>query len=315
MLPLRLHTVPPPPVPAAEVVRGVCRFAEVTEEESGARALISDARSASGATSVGPDGFSLSHHRLGEGEAVFAPTVNRVRYVAWIVVRGALRTSRGDRLPARSLYLAAPGEAVQFSRARGGDLELLELTYAAPVPFRPRARRIARAADLTPLRSRPPVSWVPTEIGDFLSPRDLYLALGPVASGPLRFRVVGPEKLVAVFVQTPRGTGPALHVHTLTTEMFCVLEGRFRITWGDHGEHEAILAPFDSIVIPKGHNRAFEALDEGENWILPMVVGTNDEREDILWLDHVFEQVRRRLPRLSALASRGVIKVGRRAPR
>ena len=82
---------------------------------------------------------------------------------------------------------------------------------------------------------------------------------------------------------------------------------------GDHGEHKVELGRLDTIVVPRGFNRAFTALSEGENWILPIVVGTNDETEDILWLDHIFEAVRARHPLLAAIASRTKLQVGRRA--
>ena len=321
MAQLALIDVPAPSTDASAVRRGVCRLASAASVAPGCRRLITDEESETSeeGTSLGPAGFSLTHHRVApHAKRAFAPEAHPTRVTAYIVAAGAMRTLDGGRLPANSLYLAGAGERVHLRldpSAEDSGADILALAYEPPAPFTPHASaRIARAVDLRPLRSRAPVKWVPDAIGDFLSPRDLYLALGPVARGPLRFRVVGPDKLVTVFVQTPKGTGPALHVHTLTTEMFCALKGRFRITWGDRGEHETILHPLDSIVIPRGHNRAFEALDEGENWLLPMVVGTNDEREDILWLDHVFAPVQARLPRLSALASRGLIKVGRRVP-
>ncbi|MCA9536119.1 MAG: hypothetical protein KC593_20680 [Myxococcales bacterium] len=272
--------------------------------------------SASRAAVQGPPGFALQLHRVAPG-GVLSPPPEPARIAAFIVVRGELRDSSGETLTPRSLRLADRGEPVRLVNAPSGpEAEVLQLSFVPRTgrPLPP-GKRIARQRDLRPLRSRPPFSWIPDEIGDFLSPRDLYLALGPAASGPLAFAVAGPDELVTVFVQTPRGTGPALHVHTKSTEMFCVLEGRFRITWGDHGEHEAELGRLDTIVVPRGYNRAFTALDEGENWILPIVVGTNDEAEDILWLDHVFEPVRAQYPLLSAIASRTKLQVGQRAQR
>ncbi len=315
---LAMHTLE---LPAAtdpeEVHRAVGRIA--TQETAGKAHTVliqepSPARhvnaSSKGAV-LGPAGFSLSLHRLAPGD-VLTPPDEAARLGVFIVVRGQLETPAGEALPPRSLLLVERGERV---RLVNGDqpAEVLQLTFV-PRTGRPlaRGRRIARQRDLRPLRSRPPFSLVPSEIGDFLSPRDLYLALGPTSRGPVGFQVAGPDELVAVFVQTPQGTGPALHVHTKSTEMFCVLEGRFEIRWGDHGEHTATLGRLDTIAIPRGLNRAFKALDAGENWILPIVVGTNDEAEDILWLEHVFEAVRSRHPLLAAIASRTRLQVGRR---
>ncbi|MCB9659018.1 MAG: cupin domain-containing protein [Sandaracinaceae bacterium] len=317
MLALRTHDIDAAQDPES-VHRAIGRVAEqstgghnptwLIREPTTARDQAEAARSAV----TGPAGFSLLLHRVAPG-AVLTPPAEPARMTVFIVVRGALRNSTGESLPERSMLLAEKGQVVRLENG-AAPAEVLQLTF---VPRSGRALpvgpRIVRQRDLRPLRSRPPFAWVPDAIGDFLSPRDLYLALGPTAHGPLRFGVAGPDELVTVFVQTPRGTGPALHVHTKSTEMFCVLTGRFRITWGDDGEHEAVLGPLDTIVVPRGLNRAFTAMDEGENWILPIVVGTNDEAEDILWLEHVFEPVRARFPLLSAIASRTKLQVGHRA--
>ncbi|MBK7774250.1 MAG: hypothetical protein IPI43_08920 [Sandaracinaceae bacterium] len=316
---LAMHTLELPAAADPQPVHAAVGRIAQQEAAGGERTFLiqepSPARQAAAASQQavqGPPGFSLALQRVAPGE-VLTPADEPARVCVYIVVRGELRSSSGEALPARSMLLAEPGERVRLAN---GDTpaEVLQLTFV-PRTGRPLVpgRRVARQRDLRPLRSRPPFSLVPDEIGDFLSPRDLYLALGPTARGPVGFRVAGPDELVAVFVQTPRGTGPALHVHTLSTEMFCVLEGRFEVSWGDHGEHKVELGRLDTIVIPRGFNRAFTALSEGENWILPIVVGTNDETEDILWLDHIFEAVRARHPLLAAIASRTKLQVGRRA--
>ncbi len=322
MLAMNLHSVPPAG-DATEVYKRVfAARSALSDQDTGkdqdsctaGTPIITEATdpNARQTTIEGPPGFSLSLHQLAPHQA-FSPAPQSARITAAIVVRGELRGTGGRVWGPRSLQLLDRGETAVWT-AGPDATEVLLLTF---VPRTGRAlaagARSVQASDLTPLRSRLPFRWVPQGIGDFLSPRDLYLALGPTNKGPLGFRVAGPDELVVVFVQTPKGTGPALHVHTKSTEMFCVLEGRFRITWGDHGEHEQILERLDTIVIPKGHNRAFEALSEGENWILPMVVGTNDEAEDILWLEHVFEPVRAQLPFLAAIASRLKLQVGQRA--
>ena len=88
----------------------------------------------------------------------------------------------------------------------------------------------------------------------------------------------------------------------------------FVITWGDDGEHATELGALDAIVVPTGVSRAFTALDDGPNWIMPIVVGADDETEDIVWLENVAEQLASSLPpALVAVARRSRLRFGHRA--
>ncbi|MFT4627742.1 MAG: putative RmlC-like cupin family protein [Myxococcota bacterium] len=233
-------------------------------------------------TLAGPAGFVLRWRRV-DGPCVVPAAPGQA--VVHVGLSGRVHTRDGSHLGPRDVRIAAVGEVLQ------GRGELLELVYPG-VAYGPRAWRFGATA---PLRTRVPLRWAPTEVLDLLSPRDLYPVVGPVQYGPGRFALQGPPGLVVVLAHTPRGTGPALHVHTQSTEMFVVLGGRFRVFWGDHAEDGVELGPLDHIVVPTGLPRGFTALTD-DAWILPVVVGVADEREDILWPPAVVAQLERVAP-------------------
>lgn len=154
---------------------------------------------------------------------------------------------------------------------------------------------VARFKRLKPIGERWYMQLIPEAFRDILSPRDLYLLIGP-AKARARYAITGPENFLLTLVKTPPGTGPALHIHRFTTEIFIVLEGQFRVFWGDQGEHELVLNPYDAIAIPPGLNRAFENIGGDANAFMPIVVGANDELKDIVWLPDIKAQVSRQVP-------------------
>jgi len=151
------------------------------------------------------------------------------------------------------------------------------------------------------------------KILNILSPRDLYLIAGPIRRGPSRAEIFGPRGMTVALAHPPRFTGPALHVHTLSVEIFLNLEGRFRVTWGDRGEHEEYLEPGDILTIPPGVNRSFEAVGNRENWLMPIVMGADDESKDIVWLPEVAQQLARTESSLTALVTRALLRFAPRA--
>lgn len=300
-----LHTQQLAAAPDVDPDAIVCRY-----DFGGAAAqrLITDG---AGPGAAGPSGFELTAHRVAPAGKIRLPaSASRQRVL--VVNEGSLQLRGGSLLNGRCLALLDRNTVAELRNDGGRVATLLEITWVPRTgkPLGP-GRRVARLRDMSPMGERVPFRWVPRPVHEFLSPRDLYTAMGPKARGPVQFRVTGPDELVVVFAHTPQGTGPALHVHKLTTEMFCVLSGRFEVSWGDHGEHRVELDRYDCVVLPRHASRAFKALTP-DAWILPIVVGANDETEDIAWLDHVFEEARQKAPRMAALLSRRFVQVGRR---
>ena len=58
------------------------------------------------------------------------------------------------------------------------------------------------------------------------------------------------------YVGAEPGKGAALHSHS-TVEVFIPLQGRWAVFWGDEGEQEIVLDPFDCVSVPVGVLRGF----------------------------------------------------------
>lgn len=310
--------IPQPPGALDDV--GVFRLAEHVARargEQGARAI--DPQAASGAAR-GPAGFSLTVYEMSEGTSRL-PRGRGYRVV--VAAAGALelrgaRAGGVTRLDPRDVALVARDDALEL-RPAGAEARAAVIDYLPPPGWSLAPRPgVARVSRLRPLRTRWPLRLLPAAFHAVVSPRDLYPAVGPIPFGPGRFAVRGPSRLVVVVACTPAGTGPALHIHRQTTEMFMILEGRFRVSWGDAGEREQTLGPLDAIVLPRGVSRAFTAVGPEPGWILPMVVGANDETRDIAWLPDVQAKLREAASTtgagalLFALARRGVLRFARR---
>ena len=85
------------------------------------------------------------------------------------------------------------------------------------------------------------------------------------------------------------GKRAALHSHT-TVEVFIPLSGEWAITWGDKGENEIVLGPWDTISIPPGVMRGFRNVSKEEAYLLALVGGQDAGR--VTWPPEVLEQAR-----------------------
>lgn len=97
---------------------------------------------------------------------------------------------------------------------------------------------------------------------------------GPFATDP---GISADQDLVCAIVRCSPGQGPYLHAHYNTLENFICLDGRFRISWGDTGENEAFLDPFDVVSVPRGVVRAFDNASDQEANILAFIRGDTPE--------------------------------------
>ena len=86
------------------------------------------------------------------------------------------------------------------------------------------------------------------------------------------------------------GNGAALHSHT-TSEVFMPLTGRWSIFWGDNGENELILGPWDTISLPTEVMRGFRNVGNEDAYLLGILGGTDAGR--VTWAPQVIEQARK----------------------
>lgn len=251
-------------------------------------------------------------------------------YLAVVCLQGMLALDGDGHSRTMDQYDSVLIPPYQKAQLKGLDIEsrYLRISYRADarergllsrLPGRARSAvkrtlsAVARFKHLKPIRERWYMQLIPEAFRDVLSPRDLYLLIGP-AKARARYAITGPDHFLVTLVRTPPGTGPALHIHRFTTEIFVVLEGQFRVYWGDQGEHEVILNPYDAIAIPPGLNRAFENIGGEQNAFMPVVIGANDELKDIVWLPDIKATVSEQVPApWFALAKTFVLRFAQRS--
>jgi len=135
--------------------------------------------------------------------------------------------------------------------------------------------RIVRFAAVVPTSQSSRARGVPAIVTELLIPRALYPIMGPVGSDSpvFKFAMHGPDGVSMTVCEVDPGDGPALHAHHTTDEVVFVLEGRFRIEWGDQGQHAVELGRFDTIAVPPGVVRRFENVGTEPAYLLALVCG------------------------------------------
>src|SRR4051812_18556989 len=119
---------------------------------------------------------------------------------------------------------------------------------------------------------------IPDEAYRMVSARTLYTLMaasqkaGPMSACP---GIVTGENLSVVIAECPPGDKPMLHAHFHTIEHFFCLTGRFLIRWGDRGEHETILEPFDLIRVPRAVCRDFTNISDQTAHLLVLITGSS----------------------------------------
>jgi mannose-6-phosphate isomerase-like protein (cupin superfamily) len=104
--------------------------------------------------------------------------------------------------------------------------------------------------------------------------RALFRYVGTGASDSPAFRApipVGENCSFAVIIAAP-GKGAPLHAHT-TEEVFIPLTGRWSVYWGDQGQHEVILEPWDCVSVPAPCMRGFRNVGTEDAYLLAVVGG------------------------------------------
>lgn len=148
-------------------------------------------------------------------------------------------------------------------------------------------QRVARFKQLTPH----PVTFLDQALPQHK--RDIFNLIG---------RGVSEEKAAAAEIPDARdfnvqmsrakpGHGAGLHAHK-TIETFMPLNGRWAIFWGDQGEQEIVLEPFDLISVPPGIMRGFRNVGTEEAYLFTVLGGTDPGR--VTWSPELVRQARER---------------------
>ena len=141
--------------------------------------------------------------------------------------------------------------------------------------------RIARFDQLQPQSAMyQSETGIPREAYELMAAKTLYLLMAPASQGgPMAQKpaIDGEKGLSVIIARCPPGDKPLLHAHFKTHETFMCLTGRFRIRWGDQGEHETFLQPFDMIAVPPGACRDFTNVGDDDALLLVLITGRGDE--------------------------------------
>jgi uncharacterized RmlC-like cupin family protein len=136
---------------------------------------------------------------------------------------------------------------------------------------------IARFKSMTPQSSNYDAEMgIPKEAYETMTAKTLYLLMAPAQQGgPMAQKpaIVTDDKMSVIIAECPPGNRPPLHAHHQTKETFFCLDGRFRIRWGDEGENEIYLDPFDMIAVPPGVCRDFTNVSDDTARLLVLITG------------------------------------------
>lgn len=142
-------------------------------------------------------------------------------------------------------------------------------------------KQVARFKELKPQSSYyKKDQGIPDEAYSTVTAKTLYTLMAPsTAAGPMSATpaIISKDKLAVIIAECPPGDKPMLHAHFFTTEHFFCLNGRFKIRWGDEGENELILEPFDMIAVPPGVCRDFINISDQTAHLLVMITGEGDD--------------------------------------
>jgi uncharacterized RmlC-like cupin family protein len=159
-----------------------------------------------------------------------------------------------------------------------------------------REPQIARFRELTPMKKTFEVQGIaiPEAAHILVAARDNVVLMEAESEDSGRAAIRGPAG-IRIFMSTcPPGQGPALHLHPSSTETFLALTGRWKIAWGDLGEHAVVIEPFDVVCVPPGWYRAFTNVGTREATLMVMVnYDPTDPHEDTLTSGDVGARIRR----------------------
>jgi uncharacterized RmlC-like cupin family protein len=141
-------------------------------------------------------------------------------------------------------------------------------------------KNVSRFRDLKPQSSYyRKDQGIPDQAYETVTAKTLYTLMAPsTAAGPMSATpaIVTGDNLSVIIAECPPGDKPMLHAHFFTVEHFFCLAGRFRVRWGDEGEHELMLEPFDMVRVPTGVCRDFTNMSDQTAYLLVLITGKSE---------------------------------------
>ncbi|WP_341860820.1 cupin domain-containing protein [Gymnodinialimonas sp. 57CJ19] len=146
--------------------------------------------------------------------------------------------------------------------------------------------RVARYRDL----KASPQAFVDTRIPEY--ERDIYnvIGRGVTEDAGLAPSIVDSRYFGITYVGAEPGKGAALHAHE-TIEVFIPLTGRWAAVWGEDGDKEIEIEPFDVISFPPGIYRGFRNIGDAPAMLMA-IIGSKETTGDggrVEWAPSVLE--------------------------
>jgi mannose-6-phosphate isomerase-like protein (cupin superfamily) len=141
-------------------------------------------------------------------------------------------------------------------------------------------RQVARFSELQPQSRLVERKWgIPVEAYESATARKLLTLMAPRNAGSMAVEppIITDDKLSVIIAECPPGNKPLLHAHFHTVEHFFCLTGQFRIRWGDEGEHELLLNPWDMVAVPRGVRRDFTNVTSETAYLLVLITGSSEK--------------------------------------
>lgn len=145
--------------------------------------------------------------------------------------------------------------------------------------------RVARFKDLRPSHQAFIDSRIPGHEREIFN----VIGRGVTEDASLKPAITDAQHFNLTLVQAGPGKGAALHSH-LTVEVFMSLSGDWGIYWGDNGENEIVLGPWDTISVPPGVMRGFRNAGSEDGYLMAILGGTDPGK--VAWAPSVLERAR-----------------------
>jgi quercetin dioxygenase-like cupin family protein len=147
-------------------------------------------------------------------------------------------------------------------------------------------KRVARYKELKGSKQ----AYVDTRLPEYQ--RDIFnvIGRGVTEDASLAPAITDARYFGITYVGAEPGMGAALHAHE-TIEVFIPLTGKWSAYWGETGDKEIIVEPFDVISFPPGIYRGFRNVGD-EYAMLMAIIGSKETTQDggrVAWAPQILE--------------------------
>jgi len=148
-------------------------------------------------------------------------------------------------------------------------------------------KRVCRFNKLVPVKKQYEAKGIPAAAYEAVAADQTFVMMAPqghqsaTGEAPPIIGGDGGDIVTYNIVTCPPGNGPLLHAHQFTHETFMALDGRFRIEWGDNGEHSLVLEKFDMVAVPPRVVRRFVNISDHDAHLFVPIQGPAHAFRDV----------------------------------